>query len=74
MRVTTLNSLRLGTLKWNNVYVAVVDLKSWGIAKPGTPNQAIQGLLGLDLLAAHGVLIDVAGRKLWFRPDKPQKR
>jgi len=74
MRVTTLNSLQLGTLKWNNVYVGVVDLKSWSMAKAGTPHEGVQGLLGFEFLAEHGVVIDVAGRKLWFRPAKPPRR
>ena len=70
MKVTTLTRLEVGSLQWTNVHLGVVDLKNWGLAKPGSEGEDVQGLLGRELLSARGALIDYHSGKLWFRPQK----
>jgi hypothetical protein len=69
IHVTKLDSFGMGPRKWKNIYFAVVDLKPWNLAKPGTRAEAIKGLLSQSILGRHGALIDVANRKLWLRQE-----
>jgi len=66
-----LATFQLGPRQWKNFDVGVSDLKDWDLAKPGTRGEAVKGLLSQPTLERQGTLIDVAGRKLWFRPEKP---
>jgi hypothetical protein len=70
MWVTTVKTLDVGSLQWTNVHVGVTDLKSWGLAEPGSRSEDIQGILGREQLTARGALIDYHSLKLWFRPQK----
>ena len=70
LRVTTLKRLQIGPRIWQEVHVGVANLKDWGIGELGTPAEDLQGLLGAELLATHGALIDFASNTLWFRPEK----
>jgi hypothetical protein len=68
-RVAKLRSLQLGSAKWQNVNVAIGNLKYWGLAKSPENKEETQGLFGIDELTKHGVLIDYSSRKLWLRPE-----
>ena len=70
MWVTTLKTLKVGSLQWTNVHFGVTDLKSWGLAKPGSQSEEVQALLGRELLKERGARIDFHSRKLWLRPVK----
>ena len=70
MWVTTLKTLEVGSMLWTNVHFGVTDLKSWGLAKPGSKSEELQALLGRELLKERGARIDFHGRKLWLRPVK----
>jgi predicted aspartyl protease len=71
---TRVSTFQLGPRPWKNFDIGVSDLKDWGLAKPGTRGEAVKGLLSLLSLERQGTLIDVAGSKLWFRPEKPASR
>ncbi|HTL58254.1 MAG TPA: retroviral-like aspartic protease family protein [Candidatus Limnocylindrales bacterium] len=73
LKVTKVNTFRLGSHNWKNLYFGVADLKAWHLAKPGTEGEAVKGLLCQPTLAAHGALIDIARQKLWLRPEKPSR-
>jgi hypothetical protein len=68
-RVTKIRSFQLGPAKWQNVNVAIGNLKYWGLSKTPENNEETQGLFGIDELTKHGVLIDYSSRKLWLRPE-----
>lgn len=70
MWVTTVNALEVGSLQWTNVHFGVTELKSWGLAEPGSRSEDVQGVLGREQLTARGALIDYHSLKLWFRPQK----
>jgi predicted aspartyl protease len=70
VRVATLESLQIGPRIWKRVHVGVTSLENWGLAKPGSTNEPIEGLLGPDLLNRHGAVIDFSNRKLWLFPEK----
>ena len=70
MWVATLKTLEVGSLVWTNVHFGVTDLKSWGLAKPGSQSEGVQALLGRELLKERGARIDFHSRKLWLRPVK----
>ena len=70
MWVTTLKSMEVGSLRWTNVHFGVTDLKSWGLAKPGSRNEELQALLARELLKERGARVDFHSRKLWLRPVK----
>ena len=74
MWVTTVKTWGVGSLQWTNVHAGVVDLKSWDLAEPGSRSEEVQGILGREMLAARGALIDYHSRKLWFRPEKQVNR
>ena len=61
-------SFRIASQQWKNVQVGVVNLVKWGLAKPGTRDEEMQGLLGAELLVHHGALIDFTSNRLWLRP------
>jgi predicted aspartyl protease len=71
LRVARLETFQIGPRKWKNLDFGVTDLKAWDLAKPGTHGEAVKGLLSQSGLARSGALIDVSGRKLWLRPQKP---
>lgn len=68
LRVTTVKNFQIGAKTWQNIHLGVTNLKAWGLLQPGTGLEDEAGLLGRDLLAGQGALIDFASRKLWFRP------
>jgi predicted aspartyl protease len=69
--VTMLSKFEIGPSRWNNISYGVANLKDWKLSKLGAPGDALQGILGADLLESRGgALIDFAGRKLWLRPRK----
>jgi predicted aspartyl protease len=70
VRVATLESLQIGPRHWKHIHVGISSLKHWGLASTGGPGETIEGLLGPDVLNAHGALIDVSHRKLWLYPEK----
>jgi len=70
LRVTTLKQLQIGARTWQNVHIGVANLKDWGIGERGNPAEDLQGMLGAEMLATHGALIDFASNTLWFRPEK----
>ena len=54
--------------------VEVLNLKAWGdFMGRDLVKGELQGLLGLDILANYGALIDLYHSKLWFRPAKQVK-
>ncbi len=69
-KVSTVKTLEIGTRKWKDVCVLTANLNYWGIAKEQGPAGDVQGLLGDDMLASNGALIDFAAGKLWFAPQK----
>jgi hypothetical protein len=68
-RVAKLQSLQLGSAKWQNVNVAIGNLSYWGLSKSGSTPEETHGVFGIDELTKHGVLIDYSSRKLWLRPE-----
>jgi len=70
LRVTTLNTFRLGSTEWKNLHFGIADLKAWNLGKPSAPAEHLQALLGSDFLLSHGALIDFSSRKLWLSPEK----
>ena len=70
MYVSDVKSFRIASQPWKDVQVGVGDLAKWQLAKAGTQNQEIQGLLGIDLLVIHSALIDFTSNRLWFRPER----
>src|SRR5262249_10846385 len=73
MQMTIVQELELGELKFERIYFGVTSLEAWGLAKRGKWMPDTNGLLGADLLAANGALIDFASLKLWLRKPKPSK-
>lgn len=70
LRVATLKQLKIGPRTWQNVHFGVADLGAWGVGKPGTPGEHVQGWFAAEMLASHGALIDFASGTLWFCPEK----
>lgn len=68
IRVVKVQSLQLGSVKWEKVHFAAGNLTYWGLSQSDESKIAVQGLFGIDELTRHGVLIDYSTRKLWFRP------
>jgi len=69
LSVSELMTFRIGSQQWKHVQAGVANLARWGLAKPGTRNEEIQGLLGIELLVNHGALIDFSSHRLWFRAE-----
>ena len=66
--VCPVKRLDIGAKELKDAHLGVVNLKAWGLLKPGSPAQDLVGLLGTDLLAGQGALIDFDGCRLWFPP------
>ena len=62
-KVATLKTFEVGGRQWKNTAVGVCDMKAWG-------DSALRadGFMGMDILAGHGALIDLASWRLWFAP------
>jgi hypothetical protein len=70
LRVVHLPSLELGPQTWQDVYVGVEDLESRGLSEGGDQKANPHAILGDELLARHGAVIDFSSLTLWLRPDR----
>lgn len=66
--VAGVKSLQLGEVSLKDTTVALFDLADWGFAAPDQALGEVQGILGGDLLAATGAVIDCHRLKLWLKP------
>lgn len=66
--VANVKSLQLGKVDLKDNTLAVFDLADWGFAAPDQALSEVQGILGGDLLAATGAVIDCQRLKLWLKP------
>ena len=72
LAVAEVKSLRLGSVEISKVTLGLVALGDWGLAQEGKSLSEVKGLLGGEILAAHGAIIDCGGLKLWLQP-RPKK-
>jgi predicted aspartyl protease len=49
--------------------LGIADLSDWKIGRKEPNGEKLDGMLGGDLIAANGALIDFVGCVLWFNPD-----
>ena len=70
--VAEAKSFRLGEVELRNANLALFDLSDWGFAAPGKALSEVQGILGGEILAATGAVIDCHTMKLWLKP--PSRR
>ncbi len=66
--VAEVRSLQLGEVELKDSTLALFDLADWGFAAPDKALSEVQGILGGDLLAATGAIIDLHRLKLWLQP------
>ncbi len=69
IRVVRFQTFEIGSGTWQKVNFAVGDLTDFGLTKERVHGEVVQGILGIDQLTAHGMLIDYSNRKLWMRPE-----
>jgi predicted aspartyl protease len=65
-RVALVSKLQIGEQMVRNYPLSVVDLKYWEQGEHNTFGDDILGLLGYDVLASRGALIDLRGQRLWL--------
>jgi hypothetical protein len=70
-RLTRLDTLQIGSRTLQKAHFGVTDLTAWGLANPNSPGGPVMGLLGAEMLAGYGAVIDFASGTLWLRPEKP---
>jgi len=61
-------SLQLGAVELKDRTLALFDLADWGFAAPGKALSEVHGILGGDVLAATGAVVDCHRLKLWLQP------
>jgi predicted aspartyl protease len=69
-KIASLKTLQIGSRKWEGIHFTTANLNDWGIAKPGAAGEELQGLLGAEMLAGNGALVDFGNRKLWLGAEK----
>jgi predicted aspartyl protease len=69
IHMVKVQSLQIGTGKWEKVNFAIGNLSYWGLTQTADERDSTQGLYGVDELTRHGVLIDYSTGKLWFRNE-----
>ncbi len=67
--IARLESLEIGPRKWSPITIGVANLDKWGIKSGDKESPSIHGLLGINLLAAEGALIDLPASALWLRSN-----
>ncbi len=65
-RVARVKKLQIGEETVRNYPLSVVELKYWEQGEHKILGQEILGLLGNDVLATRGALIDLGGQRLWI--------
>jgi len=67
-----LQTLQLGDVTLNRIYIGLADMSAWGLTERGTNLPSAQGLLGMETLASTSALIDFGSLKIWLRPSDPK--
>ena len=70
LRVVRLPALRIGPQTWRDLYVGVADFDLSQMNDTADSAVDIHGLLGAELLASHGALIDFSSMTIWLRPNR----
>jgi predicted aspartyl protease len=65
--VAKVNLFQLGGVELGSPTLALLDLADWGLAAPGKTFCEVQGVLGGEILAQTGALIDCDQLMLWVR-------
>ena len=72
--VANVNSFRLGEVEMKRTTLAMLDLADWGFAAPEKTLSEVRGILGGEILAAGGAVIDCHALKLWVKRDATARR
>lgn len=59
-----------GAMPLKGLMIGVADLRGWQLGKTSKRSVPIEGLIGGELLAQSGSVIDFGGYSLWFVPEE----